>query len=92
MEHILDGILLCNQKDSIVSFERKWIGQGVIMLIKVSKEVKDNHWMVSLICGMQRIKTYKFEFKKVVNPFLRCWENYGGYHWEGDRILMVGVV
>lgn len=64
----------------------------VIMLGEIRKEVKDNYWMVSLICGTERTKT-KTKQQPQQKLSLRLYENYG-YHFIslGGRTLVLSTV
>ena len=50
--HIYDGILLGHKKNEIMPSATTWVDLEIITLSEVNQTVKDEHHMISLVCGI----------------------------------------
>ena len=55
------------RKDEIIPFTATWMDLEIIILSEASQTEKDKY-MISLICGIQKVNTWKLVYKTETGP------------------------
>ena len=62
--HTHNGIILSHKENEILPFAATWIDLEGIMLSEISQTEKDKYCMISLTCGIKKIKQTSEHNKK----------------------------